>query len=247
MIRRAPRWLAMTLVLGMAACGVPAQQTVSEGASMRIADAALASGSPTVALQVLEATLKSEPNNAEALLRQGKAQLMMGNAAAAEASFRRAVAANGALVDAQTSLGKVLLDRNPAAAEPIFAALVAKDPANFAAANNLGVSRDLQGKHAQAQLAYRQALATSPELASARQNLALSLAVSGRASEGVTMLSEIASTGIGGRKARDNLAVALVLAGETAQANQVLREELSPADAEKAIDGYRGLGAPATP
>ncbi len=247
MMRLSPRWLAIVLLAGMSGCGTPAQQTVSGGASMRIADAALASGSPTVALQVLEATLKTEPNNAEALLRQGKAQLMLGNTAAAEASFRKAVAANGTLVEAQVSLGKLLLDRNPADAEPIFAAVVAKDPANFAAANNLGVSRDLQGKHSQAQLAYRQALTTSPDLTSARQNLALSLAVSGRASEGVTILSEIASTGVGGRKARDNLAVALVLAGETAQANQVLREELSASDAEKAIDGYRALRMPGAP
>ena len=60
------------------------------------------------------------------------------------------------------------------------------------------------------------------------------------------MLTQLTNAGLGGRRARDNLAVALVLYGDTAQATSLLREELSPADAQKAIEAYRAMRAPYT-
>jgi Flp pilus assembly protein TadD len=199
-----------------------------------------------MAIDMLETMLKTNPRNTEALVRLGKAQLMQGNTTAAEATYRRAVLSNPAHAEARIGLAKLLLDRNAAEAEPLFAAAAAAEPGNASAFNNLGIARDIQGKHATAQEAYRQALALNPDLHSAQQNLGLSLAFSGRTAEGVAILTQITNAGLGGRRARDNLAVALVLAGDTAEAGRLLREELSPADAQKAIEGYRALRAPPT-
>lgn len=240
------RWLSVPLLLSvLSACGAPTQTAGSS--NLRIADAALSSGSPQVALQVLDNTLKSDPRNLEALLRQGKANVQTGNTAAAEASFRRAIAVDAGNTEAHTGLGKVLLASNVAEAETHFALVAERESGNTAVLNNLGVARDIQGKHAEAQEAYRKALTVNPGLASAQQNLALSLAISGRPQEGAVMLNQLANAGTGGRKVRDNLAVALALAGETAQAGQVLREELTPADAATALDGYRALKPRAVP
>lgn len=234
----------LLLLTAMTGCGGASQQSMTgPGSSLRVADAALASDTPTVALQVLDNILKTEPRNTEALLRQGRAHLMLGNNAAAEVSYRKALAIDEGLTDARLGLAKLIMTEQPAEAERMFAAVIKADPKNTAALNNLGVTRDLQGRHADAQIAYNQALAITPGLASARQNLALSLTVSGRPQEGAAMLNTFAQNGAGGRRARDNLAVALALSGNTTEAGQVLREGMSPTDALKALAGYRGLGS----
>lgn len=235
------RWLSVALVLSaLSACGTPSSQSAG-GSNLRIADAALGSGSPAVALQVLDTMIKAEPRNVEALLRQGRANVQLGNAAAAEVSYRRVLAVEGANIEAQLAVGKLLMGSNAAEAEKFFVAVVVSEPKNTAALNNLGITRDLQGRHAEAQDTYRRALALNPGMASAQQNMALSLTVSGRPQEGAVMLNQMASAGTGGRKVRDNLAVALALSGETSQANQVLREELNSADTAIALEGFRAL------
>lgn len=234
---------ALLLLALLAACGGPGSQTATNDQNIRVADAALGNGSPAVALQILEATLKADPRNVDALVRQGKANAALGNDSAAETSFRRALAIDGGNAEARIGLGRLMMAVNAAEAEKMFAAVVAKDPKNTAALNNLGVSRDLQGKHPEAQEAYNQALAVNPGLASAKTNLALSLAVSGRPQEGAAMLNQIARGGAGGRKARDNLAVALALSGDTTQAAKVMREELNQSDTSAAIEGFKALRA----
>ncbi len=244
------RWFPMFgLLCALAACTGPGSQLASPPAkdidtSLRIADAALASGAAPMAIDMLETMLKADPRNTEALIRLGKAQLMQGNVTAAEASYRRALATNPAHAEARSGLAKLLLDRNAAEAEPLFAAAVAAEPGNAAALNNLGICRDIQGKHASAQDAYRRALAINPDLTSAQQNLALSLAFSGRAAEAVAMLTRITNAGLGGRQARDNLAVALMLQGDTPAATRLLREALSPAETQQALDLYQAMRAP---
>jgi Flp pilus assembly protein TadD len=237
----------LVLLAALAGCAAPGgrQDLASGDSAIKIADAALSAGSPEVALQVLDARLKAAPRDAEALVRQGKAFAMAGNITAADVSFRKALAVDGRNFEARLGLARLAMARDPAAAEQRFAALLKDQPANAAVLNNLGVARDMQGHHDQAQAAYRQALEVNPGMTSAQQNLALSLALSGQAEEGAAMLNRLADSGAGGRKLRDNLAVALAIAGNTAGAGQVLREEMGPADAARAIAAYQSLAAPA--
>jgi Flp pilus assembly protein TadD len=237
----------MFIVLAaLTGCAGHATQEGAGGSSSgtKIADVAIASGTPAVALRALDAVLASDPRNTDALLREGKVYMMIGNTAAAETTYRRVLAIDGHLDEARLGLAKIWLGTNPVQAEKILLEVVARDAHNTAALNNLGVSRDLQGRHVEAQEAYKQALQAQPDLASARQNLGLSLALSGKPKEGVDMLDQLANGGTQDRKVRDDLAVALTLSGQTNQAGQVLQEELSAPDVTKAMAGYRALQSP---
>ena len=237
------RSLIFIVLAALTGCAGQASQSGagSPGSALKIADIALASGTPQLALRAVENVLTVDPRNTDALLRQGKAYMMLGNTATAETDFRRALAIDDRLDEARLGLAKIWLGTNPMQAEKILLEVVSRDARNTAALNNLGVARDLQGRHAEAQDAYRQALQAQPELASAKQNLGLSLALSGKPKEGVEMLDQVAGAGTSDRKARDDLAVALTLSGQTDQAGQVLQEELSAPDVTKALAGYRAL------
>jgi Flp pilus assembly protein TadD len=242
------RFSILVLLMGLAGCAGSSSSTSQTGAAgLRVADAAIANGLPSVALQMTKAMLDQNPRDTEALLRQAKASLMLGKTIDAEASYRAALSINDHLVEARLGLARIMMASDPAGAETMYQAIIAQNPKNTAALNDLGVSRDLQGRHADAQEAYHRALAIAPELASARQNLGLSLAVSGKPAEAAALLGQLAKEGDTDRRARDNLALALALTGRTSEADKVLREEMSGADATKALAGYRDLSADPAP
>ena len=216
----------LILAIGLAGC---AGQSKTPG--LRVADAALSSGSAELAVQITQNLISANPKDTGAMLSQARAQLMLGDKAGAAANYRRAVQTDPSLAEAKMGLGKLVMASEPATAERMFREVLAKDPRNTGALNDLGVACDLQGRHEEAQTIYRQVLGLSPELVSARQNLGLSLAVSGNPSAGAEMLGQVAGSSDLDRRARDNLAVALALTGRTGEANQVLREEMSQADA----------------
>jgi Flp pilus assembly protein TadD len=95
---------------------------------------------------------------------------------------------------AQLALGRILLQTDPVRAEHVLVAALAGSPRNADMLNDLGVARDLQGHHAAAQAAYREALSAEPTLRSARINLALSLALSGEGSDALTTVQPIAAS-----------------------------------------------------
>ncbi|MGH7155695.1 MAG: hypothetical protein ACREF3_17350, partial [Acetobacteraceae bacterium] len=83
--------------------------------------------------------------------------------------------------DLGMALGRRLLHSDPAQAERIFLKVLTRSPRNAQALNDLGIARDVLGRHREAQAAYRAALTVSPELRAASINLALSLALDGDA------------------------------------------------------------------
>src|SRR5262249_21779965 len=89
------------------------------------------------------------------------------------------------------------------------------------ALNNVGIARDLLGRHAEAQEAYRRALAVAPGAADVKVNLGLSLALTGNKSAAVEVLREAAAApeAIHGRG--KELTAALALAGDTVGAHQL--------------------------
>jgi Tfp pilus assembly protein PilF len=190
------RILALFLLVVLAGCagqnGPNATASDGPGSPLKIADVAIANGSPEVALRATEGLLAADPRNPAALIRQAKAYLMLGHVAAAETAYRRALAADNRLDEARLGLARILLRTNPGQAEKTLLEVLDRDSRNTAALNNLGVSRDLQARHQEAQEAYRRALEVNPTLASARENLGLSLALSGKAEEGVQMLDQVA-------------------------------------------------------
>ena len=233
--------------IGVAGCGAPVATQTADVPAVRIADAALESGNPGIVLRVVAGMLAKNPRDMAALLRQGTANAMLGQNAEAEHSYRRALAIEPDNRKARLGLAKAMLASNPAQAEQLYTAYLQSDPANADALNNLGVARDMQGHHPEAQLAYRKALAAAPDLVSAKQNLGLSLAMSGQAGAGAAMLSQVVADGAADQRTRDNYAMALALDGHSGQAGKMLRQDMSATDATAALAAYTEFSATTPP
>jgi hypothetical protein len=126
----------------------------------------------------------------------------------ARAAYRAAVAADPANADAQIGLGRTLVRADPKGAEAAFLAALARQPDNVLALNDLGIARDMMGRHAEAQAAYRQALAVSPDSTDVQTNLGLSLALSGDRTGAVQTLQPVANAPQATAMQRADLAVA---------------------------------------
>lgn len=114
---------------------------------------------------------------------------------------------------AQLALGRILLQTDPARAEQVLLAALAGSPHNPDMLNDLGVARDLQGRHAEAQAAYREALSAAPTLRAARINLGLSLALSGQGSDALTTVQPLSVTASPTGAERADVAAINALAG----------------------------------
>jgi Flp pilus assembly protein TadD len=216
--------------------------------SLNLADSALADGQPTLALHATQALLEKNPSDAAAWQRQGDAYFALGQIPEAEQSYRRAVRLAPAMAAAQLGLGRVELTRDPVAAETRFGRVAAADASNTVALNDLGIARDLEEHHAEAQAAYRQALAAAPGDPATEVNLALSLALSGQPAEAITILAPLATRPDATPRIRQDYAVALVLAGRIDEAQRLLGKDLSPEDVAAAVRGYELLpDKPAAP
>jgi Flp pilus assembly protein TadD len=204
--------------------------------TVQVADAALAAGAPDVALRVADLILRDAPRDVPALLARGDALYAMGHLDLARGAYRSAVAVDPGSVNALVGLGRTLVRSNPKAAEAAFLDAATRQPGNVTALSNLGIARDLQGRHEDAQAAYRQALAVAPDSTDITVNLGLSLALSGKAAEAVSLLRPLAGGADATGLRRNDLAAALALAGDPAASQRVLHSEAAPAGADWPAD-----------
>jgi hypothetical protein len=151
--------------------------------SIAAAQAASRDGSPQVALQIDDAILANDPRNLVALLNRGDAQTALHQPDPAAVSYTDALRADPHSALARIGLGRLRLADDPSAAEALFFEASQSDPHNAAAWNDLGIARDLLGRHEDAQAAYRQAIGLDASMRSAQVNLAMSLAIADRADD----------------------------------------------------------------
>ena len=237
-------WLSpLLLAFLLGGCAI-APRSAARDPDLAVARAMLAAGDPAGALHASARALADHPGDPAALTVQGEALAALGQRGRAETSFRQALTADPAALPARMGLGRVLLRTDPAGAAAQFRAVLAAQPADAAALNDLGIARDLRGRHLAAQNAYRAALAATPDLRAAQVNLGLSLALSGHAAEGVRMLRPLATTGAAPR-VRQDLAAATAMAGHPATAAALLAAEMPPDQAAAAVRGYAALVGPA--
>lgn len=231
---------AIALSLSLMGCS-NLMQTGSNAApqghlTVQVADAALAAGAPDVALRVADLILHDAPRDVPALVARGDALYAMGHLDLARGAYRSAVAVDPGSVGALVGLGRTLVRSNPKAAEAAFLDAATRQPDNVTALSNLGIARDLQGRHEDAQAAYRQALAVAPDSTDVTANLGLSLALSGKSAEAVALLRPLAGGADVTGLRRKDLAAALALAGDPAASQRVLHDEAAPAAADWPAD-----------
>jgi Flp pilus assembly protein TadD len=212
----------MSLALGACSGLTPREDLARRPPSLRIAKAALDSGAPQLALQVADLELAKQPNDVSALVARGDALYALGQRDQAQLAYRAAVQLEPDTTAAQVGLGRTLAQSDPHAAETVFLSALSRDPDNVTALNNLGVVRDLQGRHTEAQEAYTHAISIAPMSADVQINLGMSLALSARTSEASRLLRGIASDPEARQAWRKELTNALTLAGDGAWAQQEL-------------------------
>jgi Tfp pilus assembly protein PilF len=223
---------AVIMALALSACSVfqPSEQ-VARQPSLRVADAALASGAPELALRIADIILAKEPRDRDALIARGDGLYTLGQNNKAEAAYRASLAVDPTSARARVGLGRTLARTDPHGAEQQFLMALTDDPDNVVALNNLGVVRDLQGRNGEAQEAYRRALAVSPESGDVRINLGMSFALSGHRMEAQALLRGVAENPEAAQIWRKELLAGLTLAGDGAWAQRMLQPD-SPQTSE---------------
>jgi Flp pilus assembly protein TadD len=237
------RSLLVVLLSLLAACSGQDPSRLGDGPpGLNVASAALAAGSPDIALNVTGGILAKDPDNVPALLSQADALNALGRPAEAQASYARALVIKPGSVEAQVGLGRLKLSSDPAQAQVLFLNALQRDPRNRVALNDLGIAYDLQGEHASAQAAYRRALGADPTMRAAEVNLALSMALSGRAPEAVRLLAPLANDPAAPRRLRHDLAAALAISGNRPAAAKILSADMTPEQTERAVRAYVEFG-----
>jgi Flp pilus assembly protein TadD len=228
--------VVLALLLATAGCASRDSAAVTARQDATLGDAALLVGSPEVALHLADDALTRKPTDAGALTRRGLALTALGQLDEARDSLRKAVASEPNNPQALLAFGRVQLPVDPAAAEAMFQLVLGQDSKNAAALNNLGIARDLQGHHAEAELAFRAALAAKPDMSAAQVNLALCLAIRGQASEAIGLLRPLADGPSATQKVRENYAAVLVMAGERDKAQRILADNMNASEVAPALD-----------
>ena len=229
-------------LLLLTACGSHSEPQLRTGVpSLHTARVALQSGAPSVALGICSRVVQADGYDAAALACEGDALTALGRPAEADTAYTRALTLAPKSVPVLLGLGRLRLATDPIRAEVLFLAALRQNPRDAVALNDLGIARDLQGRHAEAQQSYAAASAADPDMRAAQVNLALSMALQGRPADAARLLGPIASSPDATTRERHDMAAALAMNGNTEAAKQLLRPELQGADLDAAIAGYRAL------
>lgn len=233
------RALPLVALLGMSACGTAGQSAMSADPSVRLSTVFLNAGAADAALRAADDVVSRQPRSAAALEARGNALAALGRLEEAQQAYAAAISAAPSAIEPRIALGRLLVRLSPPAAEAMFTEVLALQPRNITALNNLGVARDLQGRHVEAQAAYRAALALDAAMAGAGTNLGLSLVLSGNMAEAVQTLRPLAAAPDASSTVIENLAVALAASGNAAEAERLLGRSMSPAEVDETLRAYR--------
>ena len=232
-------WLAVASVL--AACSNTAAPQLSTGLpSINTARAALETGAPDVALAICARITQADERDVAAWQCEGDALAALRRTDEADAVYTKALVLQPNQVSTLLRLGRIRLAGNPKRAEALFLQALKEAPRDAVLLNDLGIARDLQGRHADAQDAYGKAIGADPGLRAAQINLALSVALSGRPGDAARMLPTESSPTAPARE-RHDMAAVLAMDGRLDEAKRLLAPELAGADLDAAIAGYRSF------
>lgn len=191
----------LVLGLGVVLSGCAAQQASRDslsanfGGTENVADVALDSGNPEIALHVANAVLSHKPKDPTALVLASSASWQMGRMPQAKSYAERAVAIAPNDVAALMALGRALDHSHPGKAMAAFGKAYAMAPRELAVAVDYGVACIQNGLPEKGIAILAAAVQAHPDSSDARYNLALAYAVSnrpGNAMKGVEILGNLA-------------------------------------------------------
>lgn len=232
---------AAAALLVLSACTAQEARLGDGTPSIRTAETALASGAVDLAYRICSALIDGGDRSTKTLVCKGNALTGLGRSAEASAVFASALQSAPLNSDALIGAGRLRLSTDPAGAEQLFMKALSVQPRDSVALNNLGIARDLQGRHSDAQIAYSEAIGANPDSRAPQVNLALSMAMSGRAREATRIIRPLAENESATARERHDYAAILTMAGRSDEAAQFLSPELTAAQAEQAVLAYRDM------
>lgn len=255
------RLIPCALALMLAACADHsalrdkiASASPADDGTLRMAEATRQGGDLGTAVNLYQQVLKRHPDNQAARLGLAETQLAAGEPERARLTYAEAAQRTPNSVEPLLGLARIaVMKRELTAAETYYVqAQPLADTKDIRALYGLGVTRDMQGRHQEAQELYRRALAQQPENSAVRSNLGLSLALSGDPRQAVNMLLEIATAPSAPPQARQNLALAYGLLGNMEAAETVLANDLQRPVVQNNLHYYdylrsHGFNRPAPP
>ncbi len=242
----AVRVVPLVALLGVSACGATGLESQAADPSVRLSAVFLNAGAAEAALRAADEALARQPRSAAAHEARGDALAALGMLDEAQQAYAAAIGLAPSAIAPRIALGRLLVRLNPPEAERVFGEVLAREPRNAVALNNLGIARDLQGQHEAAQAAYRAALAADPAMSGAGVNLGLSLVLSGKMAEAIRTLGPLAAAPGASGTVIENLAIALVANGQPAEAERLLGRPISTEEAMATLRGFRQGVEPAT-
>lgn len=231
----------VAICLGLSACAGLGGGGDERLPSLQTAQVALKSGAADMALSICRQLSASHPRSLEPLVCTGDAASLSGNVEEARTSYAAALSVDPQAPAALLGMGRLNLPGAPLQAEQFFGRLLALDPRDAIALNNIGIAQDLQGRPDEAQASYARAIAADPSMRAASINLALSLAIQGQAGPALTRLPQHAGGSGAPVRERHDVAALLAMAGRDAEAAELLGAELSQAEISEALSGFRAL------
>jgi Flp pilus assembly protein TadD len=213
-------------------------------AAVRQGDEARRAGNIDSAIPLYGRALEAKPNGLEAKLGLGQSYLALGAGEEAAAQFRDVLSKHGGEPTARRGLAAALISMGqPVLAEKQIDAALQADAQDYRALNLLGVSLDMQGRHAEAQANYRRGLEMAPDYVALRSNYGLSLAITGPPQEAVALLAPYAKSRIADAQVRQNLAFAYAMSGNMESALLISRIDLDERTAQRQLSYFVQLRA----
>ncbi len=230
----------MLIILLLAGCSGPQPSSGLTSQTLNVADAALSSGNPELALQISHSVLERSPKNTDAKLHEADALYALGRNNAAQAIYQQ-VYNIGSTEAAAAGLAKCLLRENPQYAISLLKGAIQKSPDDTSLLTNLGVAEDLAGDHHAAKLTYQHVLDLDPTQVAAQADLALSLALSGNPNQASEILKPLATAPNSTARLRQDYGAVLALAGHTYQGAAILAADLPEVQAYNAAKDYKSF------
>ncbi|HEX9535761.1 MAG TPA: tetratricopeptide repeat protein [Stellaceae bacterium] len=209
---------------------------------MRIGAAAQSGGDLPNALGVYRRAAEMAPQDPAPLIAAGDVLLQMGNVNEAIVSYHAALVRPGDTQGAQVGLAKAFLKTGkPELALSPLSTAMEESPEDPKLLLLLGVTKDLAGRHWEAQASYRDGLVRAPGDPALTVDLALSLAISGNYPNAIAVLQPLAISPAGTAQERQTLALIYGLNGNTAEAARLGRIDLDDTSVEHNLAYYQSL------
>jgi Flp pilus assembly protein TadD len=234
------------LCLLLAGCAGSHSSNKISLATLNVADAALKSGNPTLALQVAHNVLISNPENRSAKLHEADALYALDRKGEARLIYQQLYSSRPTTA-AAAGLAKCVLRQNPKLAASLLHLAINNSPNNISFLTDLGVAEDFLGNHYAAQVTYMNVLNLDPTQVPAQADLALSLALSGHLDHAVRLLRPLAMAQESTPRLRQDYGAILALAGHADQGAIILAADLPPAEAHQAAWTYKAFALSSMP